>query len=303
MLRTGILMVGCDYCGKHFFDKSTLSKHIMSCLATCKEIHQQINHLISINTSDEMIIESLKAKFPLKDFNFMDIQHRFAIRKHEYARKKTEVINHLDNAFRNNDFHDGHKEVVKQIFNSIYNNDITSKEFAEKIKVEYDFLKFYGSFLDSVKGDHGEPTPRAYKIADQFVLDRINDSVIEETKYSDSGSQRKRSREDETNIRSFHQASTSSSSSTSRQSTPVHPILVPTAISVPSIPIHNSTELAVPSTPIRPISVPIVLSEPSVSVPDSTELKRSDSDSATTDDNFDVWTRIGKFVDKYTKRK
>ena len=88
---------------------------------------------IPINTSDEMIIESLKAKFALKDFNFMDIQHRFAIRKHEYARKKIAVINHLDNAFHNNDFHDEHKEVVKQIFNSIYNNDITSKEFAEKI--------------------------------------------------------------------------------------------------------------------------------------------------------------------------
>jgi hypothetical protein len=50
---------------------------------------------MSINTSDEMIIESLKAKFALKDFNFMDIQHRFAIRKHEYARKKTVVINHF----------------------------------------------------------------------------------------------------------------------------------------------------------------------------------------------------------------
>jgi len=71
---------------------------------------------------------------------------------------------HYLNAFRNYDFHDGHKEVVKQIFNSIYNNDITSKEFAEKIKVEYYFSKFYGSFLDLVKGDHREPTPRAYKI-------------------------------------------------------------------------------------------------------------------------------------------
>jgi hypothetical protein len=78
----------------------------------------------------------------------MDIQHRFAIRKHEYARKKIVVSNHLENAFQNNDFHDGHKEVVKQIFNSISNNDMTSKEFAEKIKVEYDFSKFYGSFLD-----------------------------------------------------------------------------------------------------------------------------------------------------------
>ena len=59
----------------------------------------------------------------------MDIQHRFTILKHEYARKKIVVSNHLDHAFRNNDFHDGHKEVVKQIFDSIYNNDITSKEF------------------------------------------------------------------------------------------------------------------------------------------------------------------------------
>jgi hypothetical protein len=46
----------------------------------------------------------------------------------------------------------------------------------------------------------------------------------------------------ETNIRSFHQASTSSSSST-----PVHPISVPTVLSVPYVPIHDSTELAVPS--------------------------------------------------------
>jgi len=71
----------------------------------------------------------------------MDIQHRFAIRKHEYTRKKIIVSNHLENAFL--DFHDGHKEVVKQIFNSIYNNGMTSKEFAEKIKVEYDFSKCY----------------------------------------------------------------------------------------------------------------------------------------------------------------
>ena len=156
------------------------------CLATCKEIHHHINHLMSINTSDEMIIESLKAKFTLEDINFMDIQHRFTILKHEYARKKIVVSNHLDHAFHNNDFHDGHKEVVKQIYDSIYNNDISSKEFSEKIKVEYDFAKFYVSFLDLVKGDHGEPTPRAYKIADEFVSDRINNSVIEESKNSKS---------------------------------------------------------------------------------------------------------------------
>jgi len=95
------------------------------------------------------------------------------------------------------------------------------------------------------------------------VLDRINDSVIEE------------SREDETNIRSFHQASTSSSSST-----PVHPISVSTVLSVPYVPIHDSTELA---------------------ISDTTELQRNDS--ATTDDNFDVWSSIVKFVDKYTTRE
>jgi len=110
------------------------------------------------------------------------------------------------------------------------------------------------------------------KLQTNLCLDRINDSVIEETKNSKSGSQRKRSHEDETNIRSFHQASTSSSSST-----PVHPISVP---SVPYVPIHDSTELA---------------------ISDTTELQRNDS--ATTDDNFDVWSSIVTFVDKYTTRE
>ena len=107
-----------------------------NCLITCKEIHHHINHLISINTSDDMIIESLKAKFALKDFNFMDIQHRLTTLKHDYARKKIIVRNHLENAFLNNDFHDGHKEVVKQICNSIYNYEISSKQFSDKIKIE-----------------------------------------------------------------------------------------------------------------------------------------------------------------------
>ena len=111
----------------------SLKRHKMNnCLITCKEIHHHINHLISINTSDDMIIESLKGKFALKDFNFMDIQHRLAILKHDYARKKIIVSNHSENAFQNNDFHNGHKEVVNQIYNSIYNNEITSKEFSEK---------------------------------------------------------------------------------------------------------------------------------------------------------------------------
>jgi hypothetical protein len=250
---------------------------------TCKDIHHHINHLISINTSDEMIIESLKTKFPLKDFNFMDIQHRFTLLKHEYARKKIVVSNHLDNAFRNNDFHDGHKEVVKQLFNSIYNNDITSNEFSEKIKVENDFSKFYAGFLDLIKNDHGEPTLRAYKITDDFVSDRINNSVIEETKNPKSSSHRKRSREDDTNVRSFYQASTSSSSST-----PVHPISVPTAFSVPYVPIHDSTQSAIPSV----LSVPIHDSTQSA-IPDGTELQRNES--VTSDDNFDVWSTIVKF--------
>ncbi len=47
------------------------------------------------------------------------------------------------------------------------------------------------------------------KIADDFVSDRINNSVTEDTKNSKSGSHRKRSREDDTHIRSF-QVSTSS---------------------------------------------------------------------------------------------
>ena len=294
----------CTHCQKDFFSNQSLKRHKMNiCLTTCKEIHQHINHLMSINTSNEMIIESLKAKFTLKDINFMDIQHRFTILKHEYARKKIIVSYHLDHAFHNNDFHDGHKEVVKHIFESIYNNDISSKEFSEKIKVEYDFAKFYVSFLDLVKSDHGEPTPRAYKIADDFVSDRINNSVIEESKMSKSSSQRKRSREDETYIRSFHHVSTSSSSST-----PVHPISVPTVLSVPmSVTIASSTlvhPISVPTVLSVPISVPTVLSVPvhestEVTIPDSTELHRGDS----TDDSFDFWSSVVKFVDKYTKHE
>jgi hypothetical protein len=217
----------------------------------------------------------------------MDIQHRLAILKHEYARKKIVVSNHLENAFLNNDFHDGHKEVVKQILNSIYNHDMTSKEFSDKIKVENDFSKFYAGFLDLIKNDHGEPTLRAYKIADDFVSDRINNSVTEETKNSKSGSHRKRSREDDT--RSF-QVSTSSSSSSH-----IQPISVPTVLSVPLVPILESTELA----------IPLVLSVPSVPIPDTTELQRNDSvtTDVTTDDNFDAWSSIVKFIDKYTKRE
>jgi hypothetical protein len=161
-----------------------------------------------------MIIESLKAKFELKDFNFMDIQHRLANLEHDYARKKIIVSNHLENAFNNNDFHNGHKEVVNQIYNSIYNTEISSKEYLDKIKVENDFTKFYRNFLELIKDDHGEPTPRAYKIAEEFMSDRIHNSVIEVNKNSKSGSHRKRSREDDTYLKSF-QVSTSSSSSSS----------------------------------------------------------------------------------------
>ena len=266
-----------------------------NCLITCKEIHHHINHLISINTSDDMIIESLKAKFALKNFNFMDIQHRLAILKHDYARKKIIVSNHLENAFQNNDFHNGHKEVVNQIYNSIYNNEITSKEFSEKIKVENDFSKFYRNFLELIKDDHGEPTPRAYKIAEEFVSDRIDNSVIEVTKNSKSGSHRKRSRDDDTYIRSF-QVSTSSSSSSS--SAPVQPISVPALLSVPLVPTLESTELTIPSV----LAVPSALIHESteLAIPDTTELQRNES--VTTDDNFDVWSSIVKFIDKYTKR-
>jgi len=246
-----------------------------NCRNACKEIHQHINHLMSINTSDDMIIESLKAKFALKDFNFVDVQHRLVILKHEYAKKKNVVSDHLENAFLNNDFHDGHQEVVTQILNSVYNHDITSKEFSDKIKVENDFSKFYAGFIELIKNDHGEPTPRAYKIAEDFVSDRIDNIISEDIKNSKSSSHRKRSREDDTNVRSFYQASTSSSSST-----PVHPISVPTVLSVPLVPIIESTELAIPS----------VLS---VAIPVATELQRNES--VTSDDNFDVWSNIVKF--------
>ena len=121
-----------------------------------------------------------------------------------------------------------------------------------------------------IKNDHGEPTPRAYKIADNFVSDRIDNSATEETTNSKSGSHRKRSREDDTYIRSF-QVSTSSSSSSH-----IQPISVPTVLSLPLVPIHESTELA---------------------IPDTTELQPSDS--ATTDDNFDFWSSIVKFIDKF----
>ena len=164
----------CIYCQKDFFSNQSLKRHKMNnCLITCKEIYHHINHLISINTSDDMIIESLKAKFELKDFNFTDIQHRLTNLKHDYARKKIIVSNHIENAFHNNDFHNGHKEIVNQIYNSIYNTEISSKEYLDKIKVENDFTKFYRNFLELIKDDHGEPTPRAYKIAEEFVSDRI----------------------------------------------------------------------------------------------------------------------------------
>ena len=129
----------CNHCQKDFFSNQSLRRHIMNnCLVTCKEIHNHINHLISINTPDDMIIESLKEKFQLKDFNFIEIQHRLNVLKHDYAKKKIAVSNHVDNVFLNNDFHNGHKEVVKEIFNNIYNPEITSKEFSDKIKIEID---------------------------------------------------------------------------------------------------------------------------------------------------------------------
>jgi len=78
----------------------------------------------------------------------MDIQHRLTILKHDYARKKIIVRNNLENAFQNNDFHNGHKEVVNQIYNSIYNNYITSNEYSEKIKVENDFSNSIRTFLN-----------------------------------------------------------------------------------------------------------------------------------------------------------
>ena len=98
---------------KRFFSNQSLRRHIMNnCLVTCKEIHNHINHLISINTPDDMIIESLKEKFQLKDFNFIEIQHRLNVLKHDYAKKKIAVSNHVENAFVNNDFNDRHNEVV-----------------------------------------------------------------------------------------------------------------------------------------------------------------------------------------------
>ena len=253
-----------------------------NCLITCKEIYHHINHLISINTSDDMIIESLKTKFELKDFNFTDIQHRLANLKHDYARKKIIVSNHIENAFHNNDFHNGHKEVVNQIYNSIYNTEISSKEYLDKIKVENDFTKFYRNFLELIKDDHGEPTPRAYKIAEEFVSDRIHNSVIEVNKNSKSGSNRKRSREEDMYLRSFQVSTSSSSSSSSSSYAPVQPISVPTI---------ESTELTIPS----------VLAVPAAPIPDTTELQRNES--VTSDENFDVWSSIVKFIDKYTKRE
>jgi hypothetical protein len=38
-----------------------------------------------------------------------------------------------------------------------------------------------------------------------------------------------------------------------------------------------------------------------LAIPDTTELQRNES--VTTDDNFDVWSSIVKFIDKYTKRE
>ena len=253
----------CNHCQKDFYCKQSLNRHIMN--ITCKQIHYHINHLISINTPDDMIIESLKEKFQLKDFNFIEIQHRLNLLKHDYAKKKIAVSNHVDNEFLNNDFHNGHKEVVKEIFNNIYNPEITSKEFSDKIKIEIDFAKFYLSFLELIKNDHGEPTTRAYKIADDFVVDRIANSVTEENAHSKSGSKRKRSREDEdTHIRRFQVSNSSSSSH------------------VQPIPIHASTELTIPTV---------------LSVPDTIELQRNES--VTSDDNVDVWTNLVKFFDKF----
>ena len=253
----------CNHCQKDFFCKQSLNRHIMN--ITCKEIHNHINHLISINTPDDMIIESLKEKFQLKDFNFIEIQHRLNVLKHDYAKKKIAVSNHVDNVFLNNDFHNRHKEVVKHIYNNIYNPEITSKEFANQIKIENDFVKFYSSFLEMIKNDHGEPTTRAYTIADDFVVDRIANSVTEENTHSKSSSKRKRSREDEdTHIRRFQVSNSSSSSH------------------VQPIPIHASTELTIPTV---------------LSVPDTIELQRNES--VTSDDNVDVWTNLVKFFDKF----
>jgi hypothetical protein len=42
------------------------------------------------------------------------------------------VRNYVENAFANNDFNDRHNEVVKHIYNNIYNPEITSKEFANQ---------------------------------------------------------------------------------------------------------------------------------------------------------------------------
>ena len=259
----GHKMHTCNHCQKNFFSKQSLTRHIMN--ITCKEIHNHINHLISINTPDDMIIESLKEKFQLKDFNFMEIQHRLNLLKHEYAKKKIIVRNYVENAFVNNDFNDRHKEVIKHIYNNIYNPEITSKEFANQIKIENDFVKFYSSFLEMIKNDHGEPTTRAYTIADDFVVDRIANSVTEENTHSKSSSKRKRSREDEdTHIRRFQVSNSSSSSH------------------VQPIPIHASTELTIPTV---------------LSVPDTIELQRNES--VTSDDNVDVWTNLVKFFDKF----
>ncbi len=92
----GHKMHTCNHCQKIFFSKQSLTRHIMN--ITCKEIHNHINHLISINTPDDMIIESLKTKFQLKDFNFMEIHHRLNLLKHEYAKKKIIVRNYVENA-------------------------------------------------------------------------------------------------------------------------------------------------------------------------------------------------------------